>query len=61
MKLKTATKAGNRKTIMVYYALALIFGSIGLYQNNSRWYVIAVVFLGLALFRKYWLMKKLKK
>jgi len=59
--MKQITKATNKRTIMVNYALTIIFISIGMYTNQSMWYVIAVVFLGFALFRKYWLMKRLKK
>jgi len=60
MKLKPITKQQNKKRIMIYYSLALIFASIGLYrQDNPIWYVTAAAFLGLALFRKYWLMKRL--
>ena len=59
--MKPVTKATNKRTIMVNYALALIFASIGMYTNQSMWYVIAVAFLGFALFRKYWLMKRLKE
>ena len=59
MRLKPITKARNRKIIMVYYSLALIFTSIGLYFKDSRWYIIAVAFILLALFRKYWMMKRL--
>ncbi len=55
------TKARNKKTIIVYYALALIFVLIGLYLKNPQWYVVAVAFLLGALFRKYWLMKRLKE
>jgi|TARA_B100000315_G_C14148580_1_gene394649 4-hydroxybenzoate polyprenyltransferase len=58
--LKTLTKKRNKKIIIVYYVLALVFVSIGLYQDNPRFYIVAVVILGLALFRKYFLMKKLK-
>jgi heme O synthase-like polyprenyltransferase len=57
---KTTTKARNKKTIIVYYVIALIFISIGLYLKNMQWYVVAVAFLLGALFRKYWLMKRLK-
>ena len=57
---KTATKARNKKTIIVYYALALILALIGLYLKNAQWYIIAAVFLILAYLRKYWLMNKLK-
>jgi|TARA_B100001971_G_scaffold204555_1_gene220839 heme O synthase-like polyprenyltransferase len=57
---KTTTKARNKKTIIVYYVIALIFVSIGLYLNNAQLYVVAVAFLLGALFRKYWLMKRLK-
>jgi len=57
---KTLTKEKNRKTIIVYYALALISVSIGLYSNNAKWYIMAVAFILVAMFRKYWLMKKLK-
>ncbi len=57
---KTTTKARNKKTIIVYYALALILALIGLYLKNAQWYIIAAVFLILAYLRKYWLMKRLK-
>jgi len=57
---KPITKTQNQKRIKIYYALAVIFVSIGLYTKNAQWNFIAVAFLGLALFRKYWLMKRLK-
>ena len=57
---KTITKARNRKAIIVYYSLAVIFISIGIFTGRSTWYVVGAVALGSALFRKYWLMKKLK-
>jgi len=57
---KTITKERNKKFIMAYYSLALIFVLVGLYLKQAEWYVIAVAFLLLALFRKYWLIKKLK-
>jgi len=50
---KPITKAQNNKTILVYYALAIIFLSIGLYTGKATWNVVGVFFLGLALFRKY--------
>ncbi|MBN4048993.1 hypothetical protein JYT91_00080 [archaeon AH-315-M20] len=46
--------------VVIYYVLALIFVSVGLFLDDTRWYIIAVVLLLLALFRKYWLMRKLK-
>ncbi|MCH8329541.1 MAG: hypothetical protein IIB81_04065 [Nanoarchaeota archaeon] len=58
---KTATKARNKKTIIWYYVLALILALIGLYLKNAQWYILAAVFLILAYFRKYWLMKRLKE
>jgi len=58
---KPITKERNRKTILVYYALAVIFISIGLFTGRSTWNVIGAAFLGLALFRKYFLMKRLKE
>lgn len=57
--LKPITKARNKISIMIYYAVAIIFASIGLYTNKSSWYIYAAVILGLALIRKYWLMKRL--
>jgi len=57
---KTITKENNRKFIIFYYVLALIFVLIGLFSKNPQWYIIAVVFILLAFFRKFWLMKKLK-
>jgi len=61
MIFKTITKTQNKKRIMVYYVLAIIFVSIGLIFRNPTFYVVAVAFLGLALIRKYWLHKHLKE
>jgi len=58
---KTITKERNRKFIMVYYSLALIFVTIGVFLKNPQWYIIAVAFLILASIRKFVLMKKLKE
>jgi len=58
---KTITKTKNRKFIIVYYVLALIFVIIGVFLKNPQWYIIAVVFLILASIRKFWLMKMLKE
>jgi len=57
---KPITKERNRKTILVYYALAIIFISIGLATQQVTWNVMGAAILGLALFRKYFLMKRLK-
>ena len=55
-------KARNKRKIIIYLSLALIFIIIGMYNNNDlRWYILAVVLIILVLFRKYWLMKRLKK
>jgi len=61
MKFKTITKARNKKRIIVYYSLALIFVATGVFLRDTKWYIIASVFLGLALIRKYWLMKRLEE
>ena len=58
---KPITKARNKKRINVYFVLALIFASLGLIIRNTTFYVISVALLSLALFRKYWLMKRLKE
>jgi len=58
--VKPITKAQNQKRINVYYIIALIFASLGWIIRNPTFYVISVAFLGLALFRKYFLMKRLK-
>jgi len=58
---KPLTKAQNRKRIIMYYALALIFVFIGLIFRNPTFYVVAIAFLFLAMLRKYWLMKRLKE
>jgi len=58
---KTLTKERNRKIIITYYLIALVFVVVGLYGNKPRFYIIAVAFIGLALFRKFWLEKKLKE
>jgi len=59
--MKQLTKSMNKRKIIVYYSLALIFVIVGLYLKDTKWYIIAVVFLGLAMFRKHWLHKKLEK
>ena len=58
---ETITKAKNRKFIMIYYAIALIFVFIGLFTGNATWYVMAAAFMILASIRKFFLMKKLKE
>jgi len=58
---KPITKSNNQKQIMFYYAVALILIGVGLYTEQSKWYTMAAAFLGVALFRKYWLMKRLKE
>jgi len=58
---KPITKTINKKRINVYFVLALIFASLGLIIRNPSFYVISVALLSLALFRKYWLMKRLKE
>ena len=57
---KTTSKERNKKFIIFYYVLALIFVGIGLYKDDATWYIVAVVFLLMAMMRKYWLMKRLK-
>ncbi|MAH32767.1 hypothetical protein CL615_00485 [archaeon] len=54
-------KARNKRKIIIYLSLALIFIIIGMYNNDLKWYILAVVLIILVLFRKYWLMKRLKK
>jgi len=39
MKLKPLTKERNKRAIIVNYAVAVIFISIGLYTKQSTWYV----------------------
>jgi len=58
--MKPLTKKHNQRMIVVYYVLALIAALVGLFLKDTRWYIISVVFLFLAIFRKYFLMKKLK-
>ena len=58
---KPINKERNRKTIMIYYAIDIIFISIGFYTKNIQWTFLALVIFGLALFRKYFLMKRLKE
>jgi len=58
---KPITKANNKKKIMFYYAIALILIGVGLYTEQSKWYIMAAAFLGVAMFRKYWLDKRLKE
>ena len=58
---KTLTKEKNRRFILVYYVLALIFVSIGLFSKNPQWYIVAITLFILASVRKYLLMKRLKE
>jgi len=58
---KTITKANNQKKIIIYYSIALIFLAIGFFTDNNQWTYFALVIIGLALFRKYWLDKRLKE
>jgi len=58
---KTISKSNNQKKIMIYYAFALIFLAIGFYTDDNKWSLFALVIVGLAMFRKYWLMKRLKE
>ena len=46
--------AGNKRKIFIYLSLALIFISIGMYNKNSIWYILAVVLIILVLFRKFY-------
>jgi len=59
--LKLISKEKNRRKIIVYYSIALIFFSIGFYTKNIQWTYFGLVIMGLAMFRKYWLMKRLKE
>ena len=61
MKLRPTTKAKNKRTIIVNYAVAIIFFSIGMYTGRLIYYVGGVILVSLALFRKYWLVKRLKE
>ena len=58
---KTITKENNKKKIMFYYAIAVILIGVGLYTEQSKWYTMAAAFLGVAMFRKYWLHKRLEE
>lgn len=57
---KTLTKERNRKFIIIYYLIALVFVIVGLYGDNPRFYIIAVALILFAFFRKFWLEKRLK-
>ena len=61
MKLRPTTKAKNKRAIIANYAVAIIFFSIGMYTGRLIYYVGGVILVSLALFRKYWLMKRLKE
>ena len=61
MKLRPTTKAKNKRIILINYAIAVIFFSVGMYTGRSIWYVGSIVLVSLSLFRKYWLMKRLKE
>jgi len=57
--MKPLTRKINRRMIIIYYALALIFVAIGVYKSKPSYYLVAVLLFCLALLRKYWLDKKL--
>lgn len=59
--MKPITKPPNKADIITLYIIALITALFGIYYNRPFFYVVTVVLILLALFRKYWLMKKLKK
>jgi len=59
--MKPITKALNKKRIMIYYSLALIFVSIGLFLKDATRYIVGIAFLFLGIFRRFWLMKKLRE
>ncbi|MCH8004089.1 MAG: hypothetical protein IH934_05665 [Nanoarchaeota archaeon] len=58
---KPITKERNKRKIIIYYSIAVIFLAIGFFTNNNQWTIFGIVILGLALFRKYFLMKRLKE
>jgi len=58
---KPITKEQNRKTIIVYYLIALVFVIIGLYGDQPGFYIVSIALLLLGLFRKFWLEKRLKE
>ena len=53
MKLRPTTKAKNKRTIIVNYAVAIIFFSIGMYTGRLIYYVGSVILVSLALFRNH--------
>ena len=57
---KPITKQQNRKRILIYYFMALFFAIAGLWKDAPFLYVVSAALLILALFRKYWLMKRLR-
>lgn len=57
--MKPITKEHNKFDILTYYVLALISVSIGIAYNAPIMYLVTVVLILLALFRKYWLHKRL--
>jgi len=61
MIFKPITKEGNKKRIMIYYVVSIIFISIGMLTGRPTWYIVGLLVLVLALFRKYWLMNRLKE
>jgi len=59
--MKKPTKTHNKADIITLYAIALVCAVLGVVYNQPVFYIVAIVLILLGLFRKYWLMKRLKK
>ncbi|HZX44818.1 MAG TPA: hypothetical protein VFF28_04000 [Candidatus Nanoarchaeia archaeon] len=59
--MKPITKSHNTFDILTYSILALVATTIGMTYNAPIIYLAAAVILTLALFRRYWLHKRLDR
>lgn len=58
--MKQITKQHNQRDYAFLLIFAAIFALFGIYYKNGIFYIFSVIMIGLAVFRKYWLGKKLK-
>ena len=51
--MKVISKENNRKTYVVNLSLALVFLSVYIWKEQGIFLLVAIVFIALALWRKY--------
>jgi 4-hydroxybenzoate polyprenyltransferase len=54
------TKQHNNRDYAFLMAFAAVFALLGIYYKQGIFYIASVVMIGLAMFRRHWLHKRLK-